>query len=318
MSRWLSLIILLPFLSFGQSFAPEPGQPGTTAIHKDSSIIQFWADSVSVIRGFLDVAQPGIGNATYGVESDATGPADGISVVSLGDRGKAVISFPYPISNGQGPDFAIFENGFIDHYMEFAFVEVSSDGINFYRFDAVSEIPTDIQLTNFSTSNCGYVNNLAGKYRAEYGTPFDLEELAGVSGLDVNNITHVKLIDVVGSVDPNWGSFDSQGNIINDPYPTEFESCGFDLDAIAVINSPYSSIDEIEKGMSVYPNPFDSKITVENADYVIIRDIKGKTVFAQSLLNTSIVETTDFTKGIYLVEVHYGDYQKVFKLMKHE
>ena len=34
--------------------------------------------------------------------------------------------------------------------MELAFVEVSSDGVNFFRFDAVSAAPTDVQLTNFS------------------------------------------------------------------------------------------------------------------------------------------------------------------------
>ena len=34
-----------------------------------------------------------------------------------------------------------------------------------------------------------------------------------------------------------YASYDSQGNIINDPFPTPFETGGFDLDAIGVIHS---------------------------------------------------------------------------------
>ena len=70
--------------------------------------------------------------------------------------------------------------------------------------------------------NATEIYNLAGKYRAQFGTPFDLEELTGITGLDVNNVTHVKIIDVVGSLNESYASYDSQGNIINDPFPTPF------------------------------------------------------------------------------------------------
>jgi len=46
----------------------------------------------------------------------------------------------------------------------------------------------------------------------------------------------VKVIDVIGTIDPQYASRDSFGNIVNDPYPTPFGSCGFDLDAVGVIN----------------------------------------------------------------------------------
>ena len=75
--------------------------------------------------------------------------------------------------------------------MEFAFVEVSSDGVNYYRFPATSEIPTATQSDNFTITDCGYVHNLAGKYRVNYGTPFDLADFSGILSLDVQNITHV-------------------------------------------------------------------------------------------------------------------------------
>ena len=55
------------------------------------------------------------------------------------------------------------------------------------------------------------LNNLAGKYKAQYGTPFDLNELDGISGLDINYISHVKIIDCIGTIDSNFGSFDSFG-----------------------------------------------------------------------------------------------------------
>lgn len=298
---------------FGQSYAPEPGQPGTTAIHKDSSLIQYWGDSVTVIRGYLNISNTALGYATYGVEDDALGSADGAAVVSLGDGGEALYFFEYPVSDGPGPDFAIFENGFIDHYMELAFVEVSSDGVNFFRFDAISEIPTDTQLTNFSTSNCAYIHNLAGKYRMEYGTPFDLEELQGIPGLDINSISHIKIIDVVGSIDANWGSMDSQGTIINDPFPTEFESCGFDLDAIGVINSQYLSIESVSDVLTVYPNPFNDKLNIVGNGMVIIYDARGNMLIQQECTQELTIDTSGLINGVYFVDFG-GKYIKMMKL----
>jgi hypothetical protein len=64
-------------------------------------------------------------------------------------------------------------------YLELAFVEVSSDGINYFRFPATSLTPTDNQVSNTAYMNAANINNLAGKYIGGYGTPFDLDELAG-------------------------------------------------------------------------------------------------------------------------------------------
>jgi hypothetical protein len=255
LSVYLFLIVATPL--FGQSFAPAAGQPGSTAIHMDSNVFVAWASGIEVQRGFLDLSNPTLGTATFGLDQFALGQAwgDGITVVSLGDGGVATLTFPSLIFNGEGPDFAVFENGFADNYMEFAHVEVSSDGLNFFRFPSISETPLDVQLSNFSFGDCRYVHNLAGKYRQGYGTPFDLEDLSGISGLDINAISHVRLIDVVGSVDSQWGSTDSQGYLINDPFPTPFESGGFDLDAVGVIHLQTLGVNEIEMTFEVYPNP---------------------------------------------------------------
>ena len=307
MRKILILTLLMSEFAFAQSYSPLPGEVGSTAIHKDSSIIVAWATGVSIQRGPLDIAQPGNGNASFGVEADALGIADGTGVVSLGDGGSAIVTFASPIKNGLGADFAIFENGFADNYIELAFVEVSSDGINFYRFPAISEWPTSIQLSNFDYSDCRYFNNLAGKYRANYGTPFDLEELNGEVGLDINAITHVKIIDVVGFVDPTYGTMDSQGNYINDPYPTAFPSGGFDLDAVAVIHEGTQSVIENEiSQFIVYPNPSNGIFKVsslQSGNYSIF-SATGKEILSSDFSNDFVVDLSDFPKGMYILQVN--------------
>ena len=73
-----------------------------------------------------------------------------------------------------------------------------------------------------------------------YGTPFDLEELRGSEGLDIDRITHVRLVDVVGTIDPQYATRDYKGRIVNDPWPTNdtiWGSGGFDLTGVAVLRS---------------------------------------------------------------------------------
>ena len=77
------------------------------------------------------------------------GKAGDGAIVSLGDAGVAVLTFSTPIRNGQGPDFAVFENAFSNTFLELALVEVSSDGQNFVRFDAISNTDTTLQIGGF-------------------------------------------------------------------------------------------------------------------------------------------------------------------------
>ena len=267
------ILLFVNFISFGQTFDAAAGQIGSLAIYKDSSVIVNWATGIQVTRGFLNVANPNLGVVGFGLESDALGIAegDGTSVVSLGDGGVAVLTFSNRIANLAGPDFAVFENGFADDYMEFAHVEVSSDGVNYFRFPSISEIPLAIQTDNFTFIDCRYVLNLAGKYRQGYGVPFDLEELTGIPNLDVNAITHVKLIDVIGSIDTQFGSMDDSGDLINDPYPTEFDSGGFDLDAVAVINEAPAGLIESDLHFFISPNPTAGIIHIHTNEQGVIR-----------------------------------------------
>lgn len=304
MNKLLFIFVVLSNYIFGQSFAPAPGNLGSTAIYKDSSIIIEWASGIQIERGPMDLTNPGLGLASFGVESDAVGIADGIPV-SLGDGGIAVITFENGISNGAGPDFAIFENGFTDHYMELGHVEVSSDGINFVRFPSVSEAPTNVQLDNFSYSNCAYVHNLAGKYRVDYGTPFDLEDLVGTPGLDLSAISHVKIIDAVGSIDTNFGTYDSQNNLINDPFTTPWESSGFDLDAVGIIHSAMNAgIVTNTLSVQVYPNPFTEfiQINLEQAMYDIL-DLQGNCLRRGKVAGKDKIDLSLLSSGCYILRV---------------
>ena len=252
------ILIFFLFLIKGfPQFAPPAGQPGSTAIYKDSSCFVAWATSCKIIRGYQNIADTALGFASTGDSSMALGPAGQNGIVSLGDGGSAVISFERPLYNGPGWDFAVFENSFADYFLELAFVDVSSDGVHYIRFPSVSLTDTTIQLGNFDSSDARNLNNLAGKYRVFYGTPFDLEELKNEAGLDVSHITHIKITDVTGSLDNRYASRDSYGNKINDPWPTPFASSGFDVDAVGAIHQIPAGINELpgDSFLHIYPNP---------------------------------------------------------------
>ena len=250
----MALALSAPLTLAGTSpgpFPPAAGQPGSDAIASTDPRFKGWATSVvNLTRGWDDVADP-FAPVTYGGASSAVGPADLLNpqsqpewgtagpfpVVSLGDGGSITLAFATPIADGPGPDFAVFENSLNDSFLELAFVEVSSDGLHFFRFPAVSCTQVDTQIPGEGSLNPRNLKNLAGKYRGTYGTPFDLAELSSVSPLlNVGAVTRVRVIDVVGSIQSGFASLDSTGRRINDPYPTPYETGGFDLDAVGVLN----------------------------------------------------------------------------------
>ncbi|MEO6988176.1 MAG: hypothetical protein ABI239_05955, partial [Aquihabitans sp.] len=119
-----------------------------------------------------------------------------------------------------------------------AYLEVSSDGTNFVRFDTASRRATPVAA--FGTQAASELGGLPGKDLAGKGTPFDLSVLANKpevrSGtVDLDRITHVRLKDIVG----DGNDLDSFGRPIYDPYPLT-GSAGFDLTGIAVLNNTCS------------------------------------------------------------------------------
>ncbi|MCF8308225.1 MAG: T9SS type A sorting domain-containing protein [Bacteroidales bacterium] len=303
----LFLLLIISVKGVGQ-FAPPPGNEGSTAIHADSSVIKKWANEIEVQRGFLNVTDTSLGKASHGEPVNATGEADD-RVVSLGDDGTATYVPETPLANGEGFDFAIYENSFSDDFLELAFVEVSSDGEHFVRFPAVSLTQTETQVGSFETIDPQKVHNLAGKYRVYYGTPFDLSDLADSAALDLNHITHIRIRDVVGTLDESFATYDSEGNMVNDPWPTEFPSGGFDLDAVAVLND-VNSINAVAQNKTqpaVYPNPVTNRLTVEARDYpcsVSLLTLQGQRLKKLAMDDVRLtLDMSDLTPGAYLLKV---------------
>ncbi|OIP01789.1 MAG: hypothetical protein AUJ98_03185 [Bacteroidetes bacterium CG2_30_33_31] len=322
------VILFISLLSASKceaQYAAAAGQPGSTAIFQDSSIFYQWANFVEVKRGFMNIADTILGKASYGNELSAIGKADN-NVVSLGDGGSAILSFENPIKNGSGWDFAVFENSFDGSFLELAFVEVSSDGSNFFRFPAHSLSQNNIQIGTFGNINPEKINNLAGKYKVGYGTPFDLEELKNIQGLDINNILKIKIIDVVGSIDSNFASFDTANNIINDPWPSSFSSSGFDLDAIGVIHSVLSAKDIANKNqqIKVYPNPASTSINIHLIDFedlilkIEIFNTLGQKIQTINANSNSIeINLEELPSGLYVLKANTKkDYIIVKQIIK--
>ncbi|EPR74314.1 cell surface protein [Winogradskyella psychrotolerans RS-3] len=310
MIKTVLLFLCSSFILQAQSYAPAAGEPGSTAISADSPVFVAWATGIEVQRGHVDISNPtfeheGSNYATYGTAEDALGPATN-SVVSLGDAGEATLTFETPITDGDGFDFAVFENSFSATFLELAFVEVSSDGVNYFRFPSHSETQTETQVGGFGTIDPTYINNLAGKYKGLFGTPFNLSDLEEDALLNKNNITHIKIIDVVGSIDPAYARYDSFGNAINDPFSTPFYSSGFDLDGIGVINQQSLSIDNEEYlAISIYPNPASNELHINSTEKVdvSIYDILGKLVISEKVDSNNAIEISELKSGIYLVRI---------------
>jgi hypothetical protein len=319
-----SILITLLLFIITNGFAQFHGAVGslnTTAMHKDSSAFINWANTCTVSRGWQNIADHSLGKTDAGLDEYGIGKAGDNPVVSLGDGGYAILTFPQPITNGTGFDFAVFENSFSDHFLELAFVEVSSDGINFFRFPCTSLTSCTSQIGPFDhTGEASLVNNLAGKYRVLYGTPFDLDELKNISGLDIDRITHVKIIDVVGSIQSTYASLDRFGNPINDPYPTDFGNGGFDLDAVGVIHQKSVGIkeDQIENGLTFYPNPATEQITIytgANKCYYKVIDQNGEIKMEGKFDKTMLLKIDALKNGVYFIETHSDQKHAVKKII---
>lgn len=324
MNKLLFFLVLFPAILNAQSFHPAPGNAGTSAIKKDSSCFVGWATGGTVVRGFIDIADTtatsaGSNRASFGNLTNALGPATGsiTDVLSLGDSGVATLSFNQFITDGPGYDFAIFENGFTDNYIEMAHVEVSSDGIHFFRFPSTTEVPLTVQSGNGTYTDCRMMNNLAGKYRIGYGTPFDLGDLPNDPDLNKNAVTLVRIIDAIGAISGHTTA-DQFGTVINDPYPTPFESGGFDLEAVGIINATLG-LDDLELlNVNVFPNPATDQlqITLDGEADLSLYSADGRLLLTKVHLNSSLIFLGEFTPGMYHLLVIQNGKQQNLKILK--
>ncbi len=227
-----------------------------------NSIFAGWATSIADYSPF-DLAEiQNYAGGAYANPQKALGAVTGnnADIVSLGDMdatelskwrsnpaiyngpGSLTLGFEFAIKNGDGADFAAFENGFMSGsklFAELGYVEVSTNGTDFARFPSVYDAAST-PVGGYGTIDPTGVYNLVGKhanaYGKSFGTPFDLEDLSNHSlvteGLvDLDEINFVRIIDIPGD-----GSFkDSLGNPIYDAWVT-WGSGGVDFEALGVIN----------------------------------------------------------------------------------
>ena len=312
MKALFALSLLTASVSYGQlSYPPNADTQGTTAIHKDSNVFTGWATGINVVRGYVQISDPTISHngsnfASYGIPEDALGAPDN-GVVSLGDAGTAVLTFATAITNGDGFDFAVFENG-SNTFLELAFVEVSSNGTDFFRFPSHSETQTQTAIGGFGELDARNLNNLAGKYRADYGTPFDISDLPDNALLNKNYITHIKLVDAIGTIEPAYAAYDSFGNMIQDPYPTPFYSGGFDLAGVGIIHSTALGVNTVAKNkFVVYPNPAKDILTIDTGDAmsatVVLYDMSGRIVLQKNITGIEAIDISSCKQGVYLADI---------------
>jgi hypothetical protein len=214
------------------TYAPAPPDPTTTAIAYDDPRVVAWATGVdSYLPG------PGVSDPKWMMPSQAFGPAgtDTTAVVVLGNGGSITLTFASPITDGDSWDFAVFENSFAsDVFLELGFVEVSSDGSHFARFD--SAFQSSVTPCGSCSGTAAEIGGLAGTYMVGDGTPFDLAALRNSplvrdGSVDLTSIRYVRIVDIVG----DGTTLDSFGRGIVDPI-TSGPTAGFDLDGVAVLN----------------------------------------------------------------------------------
>ncbi len=228
--KWVVILLSLPGLALAGPYPPAAEADGSTACAMDSPLFTAWATGWTN----YELGAGGSVSNQFRSPAKALGPAQGdiFDICSLGDGGSLTLTFTEPIRDEPGWDFAVFENAVNDGFLELAWVEVSSDGTNFFRFPNRSLTAAPVGSYNASMDPTD-LDGLAGKYRAGYGTPFDLAALTNAdSRLDRSAVRWVRVRDIVG----DGTSLDSAGHPIYDPYPT-WGSAGFDLDAVGVIGA---------------------------------------------------------------------------------
>lgn len=324
---WTKEVSAVPALVSGP-FCGAAETEGSTAIHYSDTLFKGWASGCELNLGRTDIADPDAAIVSYGSANDAIGAVveGNLAVVSLGDGGSATLTFDYPITNGEGYDFAVFENSFNDTFLELAFVEVSTDGEHFVRFPSTSLTSSCHGVGGSGGINPTYIDGLAGKYRTGYGTPFDLEQLRDSANIDIDSIMFVRIVDVVGSIDAEFATYDSWGNMVVDPYPTGSYSSGFDLDGVGVINWKYTEpniepegIDNVvAQQISLYPNPAQAEVTctvsMDGEHVMNIFDMTGRQLMHTTFQGThTTINVAALSSGIYMVRIDGQAHRLVIK-----
>ncbi len=294
---YLIILISTVYISFSEYGTID------TVIYYSKGII----DNTINTEGYFPQNIFGIPSRTATKTSPASSPEE-IEPIGLG--GEIIIGFKNKIlKNGQGPDFTIFENAFINPVTNTVFAEpgivsVSQDGITFYQF------PFDtLTLKGFAGIN--YTNGKKDPFNPKIsgGDSFDLEDL----GLDY--IRYIKIKDTTEFIK----SLPEDHKYWN----PEFILTGFDLDAIVGLyledDDMSAEVNEInENNISITNNNRELLILSNNLDYFQLKiyDILGNMIFS----NFSNIVKFNFEnnpKGFYFIDIYYNN-KHIFKKIINE
>ncbi len=184
-------------------------------------------------------------HARENLDDGATPPYGGSIILEFTDN---------LVVNGPGVDFTVFENVLYkggvseNRFMEPAVIEVSQDGINFYRFpfDFVPHYNAEGKINYYNPYSYAYgfagINPVYSN--GSYPDPTD-PSVSGGDSFDLDsitrkNLTWIKYIMVISTGD-NW-LIDVNGDRVRHNCDPGFWSCigrgnaGFDLDAVSAVN----------------------------------------------------------------------------------
>ena len=131
----------------------------------------------------------------------------------------------------------------------------------------------------------------------------------------------MRIVDVIGSIDPQFACRDSEGHIINDPWPTPFSSSGFDLDAVGVIfNQSNNAISDVEKIVTIFPNPASDEVTIipQNSSIMDIQiaDFSGRVLMEYLAQRDKIsIDISSLMPGVYIIRIFENSNTITYRLV---
>lgn len=216
------------------------------------------------------------------------------NICSIGLGGEICVGFKdYFVIDGEGEDFTIFENAFLNPvtkrvFAEPAVVSVSEDGVVFYEF------PWDY----YTLQGCAGTKPTNGK-----SNPFDPKESGGnsfdLAVLGLKKIRYIKIKDICDTVlqNPNHPFYDP---IIS----------GFDLDCVVGLNLiPIVNNIETVPDNACLIRSFGSYLLFSNKDnyHIEIYDAYGKLLFSNEInFNTFELDLSRFSGKLFFALIKQG------------
>lgn len=229
-------------------------------------------------------------------------------IFSIGIGGEIIVGFKNKIlRNGDGIDFIIFENAFVNSinngiFAEPAIVSVSKDGINFIEFPFDKD--SLIGLAGITPTN-GSVD--AYKYPQSGGDGFDL------SGIGLDYIKYIKIKDTtlhISTLEKN-----------NKFYNPEFLLSGFDLDAVLglYLEDETVNVEDENKYFEIIYNEQSKTLFIKNFYNELINlkiiNLNGQVIYNNKILNDITINIDYLDSGIYFINSYNQNHSSLKKIV---